>query len=92
MIYLSPNLRRDFLDDTLKSSYLEYDKLLKDYKKVLKSRNSILKAMNEGKAKKGEIEFWNEKFIQLSKEIYTYRFELVDFLKDLIINVKESFS
>jgi recombinational DNA repair ATPase RecF len=47
MVYFSPNLRRDFLDDTLKSSYLEYDKLLKDYKKILKSRNSTLKAINE---------------------------------------------
>ncbi|MDR2411292.1 MAG: hypothetical protein LBD88_01485 [Candidatus Peribacteria bacterium] len=47
IIYFSPNLRRDFLDDTLKSSYLEYDKLLKDYKKILKSRNLALKAINE---------------------------------------------
>jgi recombinational DNA repair ATPase RecF len=47
MIYLSPNLSREFLDDTLNSSYLEYGSLLRDYKKVLKSRNSTLKAINE---------------------------------------------
>jgi len=45
MFYLSPSLRRDFLDETLKSSYIEYEKLLKDYKKILKSRNSTLKAI-----------------------------------------------
>jgi DNA replication and repair protein RecF len=65
---------------------------LKDYKKILKSRNLALKAINEWKAKKEEIEFWNNKFIELSKKIYIYRFELVNFLKDLVINVKESLS
>ncbi|MDR0772357.1 MAG: hypothetical protein LBF15_04975 [Candidatus Peribacteria bacterium] len=85
MLYLSPSLRRDFLDDTLKSSFLEYDILLKNYKKVVKERNSVLKAINEGKVNKNEINFWNEKFIELAKKIYVYRLEFTDFLEKNIV-------
>jgi hypothetical protein len=38
-------LRRDFLDEALKSSYFDYENLLKNYKKILKSRNMFLKAI-----------------------------------------------
>ena len=92
MFYLSPSLRRDFIDDTLKSSFNEYDKLLKDYKKILKSRNSVLKAINEWKAQKIEIEFWNKEFIIKSAEIYKFRFKLIEFLESSIQNVLEYFS
>jgi recombinational DNA repair ATPase RecF len=47
MMYLSPNLRRDFLDDLLKSSFIEYEKLLSDYKKIIKHRNKTLKSIKE---------------------------------------------
>lgn len=92
MMYLSPNLRRDFLDEILKSSYKEYDFLLKEYKKILKSRNSFLKAINEKKAKIEELDFWNNKFIAITSEIYKYRFKISNFLEESIINTKEYFS
>lgn len=91
MVYLSPTLRRDFLDDTLKSSYHDYEKLLKDYKKILKSRNSTLKAIHDNKVKENEIDFWNSKFIDISCEIYKYRFKFIKFLEESIINTKEYF-
>lgn len=91
MVYLSPTLRRDFLDDTLKSSYHDYEKLLKDYKKILKSRNSTLKAIHDNKVKENEIDFWNNKFIDISCEIYKYRFKFIKFLEESIINTKEYF-
>jgi recombinational DNA repair ATPase RecF len=47
MMYLAPNLRRDFLDDLLKSSFEEYEKLLSDYKKIIKHRNKTLKSIAE---------------------------------------------
>jgi recombinational DNA repair ATPase RecF len=36
--------------------------------------------------------FWDEKFVDLAKKIYDYRFEITDFLANSIINIKESFS
>lgn len=92
MFYLSPSLRRDFLDETLKSSYNDYEKLLKDYKKILKSRNSILKAIWENKVKENEIDFWDNKFIEIASEIYKYRFKFINFLQESIINTKPYFS
>lgn len=92
MMYLSPSLRRDFIDETLKSSYIEYDELIKSYKKILKSRNSTLKAIKENRAKKEDIKFWDKKFIEISSEIYKKRIKFINFLEESIINTKEYFS
>jgi recombinational DNA repair ATPase RecF len=43
MMYLSPQLRRDFLDSTLRSAFPEYGSLIKEYKKSLIQRNRLLK-------------------------------------------------
>lgn len=92
MMYLSPNLRRDFLDNILKSSFSEYEQLLLDYKKILKSRNKTLKSIHEWKCSKNEINFWNEKFIELSTLIYRYRFKIINFLQSSISSTAEYFS
>ncbi len=92
LMYLAPNLRRDFLDNILKSSFPEYDKLLSDYKKIVKSRNKLLKNIAENKSTTSELEFWDEKFINLSSEIYKYRFKIVNFFSESIKNSLEYFS
>lgn len=91
MMYLWPSLRRDFLDDGLKTSFFEYENLLKDYKKILKSRNSFLKAINEWKAKEEDIKFWDEKFVEKAVEIYNFRFKFVNFLEKTIFKSKKYF-
>ena len=80
MMYLSPNLRRDFLDDTLTSSYTQYEKVLKKYKEIVKNRNKLLKNIKEWKSNKEEIKFWNKKFIEISVIVYKFRFRFVNFL------------
>ncbi|MDP2090295.1 MAG: DNA replication and repair protein RecF [Candidatus Gracilibacteria bacterium] len=92
MMYLSPNLRRSFLDDLLKSSFEDYEKLLTSYKKIIKHRNKTLKNIGEGKSSKQEINFWNEKFIIEATRIYKYRFKIINFLKSTIDSTKEFFS
>lgn len=91
MMYLSPNLRRDFLDNLLKSSFEEYEKLLIDYKKIVKNRNKVLKSIYEWKCTKKEIKFWDQKFITSATEIYSYRFKIVNFLKISISSTLEYF-
>jgi DNA replication and repair protein RecF len=90
-MYLSPSLRREFLDKILINSYQNYDKLLSEYKKILKNRNKVLKNIREAKSKKNEIEFWNTKFIIISNEIYKYRFKLNDFFEKHIKKSNEYF-
>ena len=92
MMYLWPNLRRDFLDEILKSSFSEYSSLISDYKKIVKNRNKVLKSINEWKCGKSEILFWDKKFIEISKEIYKYRFKIINFLRSSINNTLEYFS
>jgi len=81
MMYLSPSLRRDFLDNILINSYPEYDKILKLYKNIVKNRNKVLKNINENKSEKNEIDFWDDKFILSASEIYKYRFKIINFIK-----------
>ena len=92
MMYLSPWLRRDFLDNILKNSFENYDKLLLNYKKVIKHRNKTLKSIYEWKANKEDIKFWDEKFIQEATQIYKYRFKIINFLKETISTTLEYFS
>lgn len=92
MMYLSPSLRRDFLDDLLKSSFEEYENISTNYKKIIKHRNKTLKNILEWKSKKEEIIFWDKKFIEEAIKIYKYRFKIINFLKSSIENTKEFFS
>ena len=91
IMYLSPSLRRDFLDNILKSSFSGYEKLMSEYKKILKSRNQILKNIHNSKSSQDEIKFWDEKFITYCVEIYKYRFKLINFFKESIHTTKQYF-
>lgn len=92
IMYLSPNLRRDFLDNILENSFGDYSNALKKYKNILTSRNRLLKNINEWKSSKTEITFWNEEFAKIATEIYKYRFILKDFFEKNIYLLKDCFS
>jgi DNA replication and repair protein RecF len=90
-MYLSPSLRREFLDNILTNAYPEYDKLLKDYRKILKHRNKLLKNIRENKSNRDEIIFWNTQFVEKACEVYKYRFTVIKFLETHIKTAKEYF-
>ena len=92
MMYLSPNLRRNFLDELLKNSFDEYEKIMINYKKIIKHRNKTLKSIMLWKCSRNDIKFWNEKFVEEATKMYKYRFKIVIFLKTSIENTKEFFS
>jgi recombinational DNA repair ATPase RecF len=73
-MYLSPSLRRDFLDEILNSTFESYKNIRSEYKKILISRNKVLKNIRENKSSKSEIEFWDKKFVLKASQIYNYRF------------------
>lgn len=89
MMYLSPSLRRDFIDDILWSSFETYSKINKEYKNIVKNRNKILKNIKDWKASKNEINFWDEVFLKKAVEIYKYREILNSFLSEKISILKE---
>ncbi|MCP4522744.1 MAG: DNA replication/repair protein RecF [Candidatus Gracilibacteria bacterium] len=92
LLYLSPALRRDFLDTILSHSFPEYNELLKNYKKIVSSRNKMLKSIAEGKSKKNDIQFWNDQFINTALVLYSYRFPLVSYFQSHIHSSKEYFN
>lgn len=92
LMYLSPSLRREFLDKILINSYPEYADVLKEYKKIITSRNKFLKSIAEWKSRPEDINFWNEKFISLAEKIYEYRFPLVNYFSSHVHTAQEYFS
>jgi len=82
IMYLSPSLRRDFLDEILSKTFENYRILLSEYKKILISRNKLLKNIRENKSGKSEIGFWDNKFALKASHIYNYRFWIIKFLKE----------
>jgi len=87
MMYLSPSLRRDFLDNTLSLSFKEYAEFLKKYKEILRKRNIFLKSIREGKSKKEDIAFWNKNFIEKALVIYSFRKRLINFFQENITSL-----
>ena len=84
LMYLTPGLRRDYLDDIIIKIFPKYDVLQKQYKLILRNRNKLLVAISEGKGQREEIYFWNTQFIDMASKIYEYRYHLVNFLRDHI--------
>lgn len=92
MFYLSPSLRRDFLDNILINSFLEYEDILKIYKNIFINRNKLLKNIFDKKSSKEEISFWDDKFIEYALKIYQYRCKIIDYIKQEIDNLIPYFS
>jgi len=92
LMYLSPSLRRDFLDKILINSYPEYSDILKNYKKITTSRNKFLKSIAEWKSRIEDLAFWDQSFIDIAEKIYEYRFPLAHYFQSHISTAKEYFS
>lgn len=82
IMYLSPTLRRDFLDNVLWNCFPQYTPALKNYKNILKSRNKVLKNISEWKWEPSELNFWDERFISAATDIYNHRKIFVKFLQE----------
>lgn len=92
LFYLSPSLRREFLDNILSNSYPEYSELLKNYKKIVTSRNKLLKSIFEWRSNKSDISFWNNEFIKIAEKIYSYRFPLIQYFRSHLDTSREYFN
>ncbi len=84
IMYLSPSLRREYIDSVLWQVYESYGAILKKYKEVLRNRNKLLQSIYEGKSKKEEIHFWDELFMSLAVKIYEMRDEYTKFISEQI--------
>lgn len=65
----SPSDRRRFLDIMIGQTDKEYLLALSNFKKIRHQRNILLQRIGSGQAKRGELSFWNNEFVQKSKII-----------------------
>jgi DNA replication and repair protein RecF len=87
MLYLGPDLRRRYLDMLNIQVSRGYYRALAGYRKVLKQRNSLLKAINEGYAKKTELEVWNNQLVESGAVLMAERAASVDFMNGRLSSI-----
>ena len=80
MLYLSPSLRRKYLNTILSQIDPEYFESLVNYNRILKQRNKLLALIGEGRAKPIELSSWDQPLAENGLYIYKKRIELVKFL------------
>ncbi|MFC1599432.1 DNA replication/repair protein RecF [Patescibacteria group bacterium] len=79
ILYLSPSLRRQYLNTILSQTDPIYFDALVQYNRLLKHRNKTLFLITESKATKDELNVWDEKLAEYGSYIYQKRLELVQF-------------
>lgn len=79
MLYLSPALRRQYVNTILSQTDPLYFDALVQYNRLLKQRNKVLFLITECKANHEELNVWDEKLAEYGSYIYQKRKELVEF-------------
>ncbi|EKE26868.1 MAG: DNA replication and repair protein recF [uncultured bacterium (gcode 4)] len=80
IVYLWPSLRRDFLDEILSLTFLEFTKIKSDYLKILRNRNKLLKDISLWKADKADLNFWDNSFCGMAEKYYILRKKFIDYI------------
>ncbi len=87
MLYLSPTLRRDYLDTVLSQTDRDYIVALSNYEKVLKQRNSLLGQIREARFQGQsdsklllDLDVWDEELVKFGEVVVAKRKAFVDFI------------
>lgn len=84
-----PQTRRADLNAFLSVLYPEYKKIVSQYNIVLKNRNAVIKQIREGKIPDTMLDFWTQKIVDLSDEIYNYRSEFFIQIKNFFVDAQQ---
>jgi DNA replication and repair protein RecF len=76
----SPSLRRKYLDGVLVQVDREYRRNLMSYERGLRQRNRLLDLINEGKAHRHQLQFWDQLLIKAGGYITDARAAFIDFI------------
>lgn len=80
----TPSERRKFLNLVLLIDDVFYRQALIDLTRILKNRNSLLERIKNGLAKAEELDFWDEKFIEVGLLISQKRAKLIAYFNQKI--------
>lgn len=92
MLYLTPSLRRKYVNSVLSQTDPLYFDSLVNYNRVLKQRNKTLMFIAEGHAKIEELQVWDDKIAEYGSYIYKKRQELIDDYNQIISRQYENIS
>ncbi len=84
MLYLSPSLRRKYINSVLSQTDPIYFDALVNYNRILKQRNKALMLIAERHAKTDELLVWDDKIAEYGSYIYKKRVEFVDYYNQII--------
>lgn len=79
-----PSNRRKFLNIEISQLYENYINILNEFNIILKQRNEYLKIMKSGKYNIDYFNILNEKFVELSVDIYKYRNKFINMINKYI--------
>ncbi len=74
----APELRRRFLNQSLSQADPDYARTLLEYNRALAQRNALLKAVQEGRARPGDLTVWDQTLAALAARIMQARARAVD--------------
>ena len=80
----SPSNRRKYIDSILIQTNKDYKKNLSQYTKAVRQRNKLLEQIKEFNTGHRQLEFWDEKVLNLGINIQKARKELFEFVKPLL--------
>lgn len=76
----SPSDRRHHVDTLLASIDRDYWRAITSYNKVVVRRNKVLQRIMDGKSKKSELDFWDERLLEHGKFLSKARAEFFEFV------------
>lgn len=88
----APGLRRRFLDILLSQLNHKYALALLEFNKVLKARNKLLLHLKNRKGKPDELDFWDDKLVQLSQKIIMERQSAIKFMNQKLTVIYQEIS
>jgi DNA replication and repair protein RecF len=82
----SPSLRRQYLNAVLVQSDREYRRNLLSYERGIRQRNKLLDLINEGKAGRSQLLFWNQLCIKSGSYITEKRQSYVEYVNNTVLD------
>ena len=80
----TPQLRREEFDDYCSICDYKYAYMLDEYNNVLKNRNRLLRSINEGNANTSQLQYWDEKLVDLGSNLIYQRQEMINALNPIV--------
>lgn len=84
MLYLSPSLRRKYLNTILSQTDPFYFDALLNYNRALKQRNRSLQLIFDKKASSGQLFVWDEKLAEYGSYILKERIQLIEYFNKIL--------